>query len=244
MRMIYNSKYPDIDTNISDSQMGARKGKGCKTNIWIINGIIHETLKSKKMKPIRLQIYDYAQMFDSINLEEAISDLYDVGLDDENLVLIHKANKEIHMAVNTPGGLTERQILKNIVLQGDTWGSILASVQVDSIAKDVVKAGIGYMYKDNLPISMLGLVDDLIGVTEAGFKSQQMNVILNLKTAEKGLQFGVKKCKSMIVGKNLKNVINNELLVDGWKETFIDNIETGETDLVDDYIGEIPIYTF
>ena len=63
-------------------QMGARKGKGCKTNIWIINGIIHETLKSKKMKPIRLQIYDYAQMFDSIHLEEAISDLYDVGLDD------------------------------------------------------------------------------------------------------------------------------------------------------------------
>ena len=167
--------------------------------------------------------------------------MYDVGLDDENLVLIHKANKEIHMAVNAPGGLTERQILKNIVLQGDTWGSILASVQVDSIAKDVVKAGIGYMYKDNLPISMLGLVDDLIGVTEAGFKSQQMNVILNVKTAEKGLQFGVKKCKSMIVGKNLKNVINNELLVDGWKETFIDNIETGETDLVDEFIGEIPI---
>ena len=70
------------------------------------------------MKPIRLQIYDYAQMFDSINLEEAISDLYDVGLYDENLALIHKANQEIHMA----GGLTDRQMLKNIVLQGDTWG--------------------------------------------------------------------------------------------------------------------------
>ena len=67
-------------------------------------------------------------------------------------------------------------------------GLILASVQVDSIAKDIVKAGIGYMYKDNLPISMLGLVDDLIEVTEAGFKSQQMNVILNVKTDEKGLQ--------------------------------------------------------
>ena len=127
-------------------------------------------------------------MFDSINLEEAISDLYNVGLDDENLALIHKAIQEIHMAVNTPGGLTDRQIFKNIVLQGDTWGSILASVQVDSIAKDIVKAGIGYMYKDNLPISMLGLVDDLIEVTEAGFKSQQMNVILNVKTDEKGLQ--------------------------------------------------------
>ena len=58
--------------------MGARQGKGCKNNIWIINGIIHEVLKSKNMKPIILQIYDYAQMFDSMDLREAISDIYDV----------------------------------------------------------------------------------------------------------------------------------------------------------------------
>ena len=70
--------------------------------------------------------------------------------------------------------------MKNIVLQGDTFGSILASVQVDSIGKDIVDAGIGYNNKESLPVSMLGLVDDIIGVTEAGFKSQQMNVILNV----------------------------------------------------------------
>ena len=52
---------------------------------------------------------------------------------DDNLVLLHKANKDIHMDVNTPSGLTKRQTLKNVVLQGDTWGSILASVQVDLI---------------------------------------------------------------------------------------------------------------
>ena len=45
MRMIYNSNYDIIDRNISDGQMGARKGKGCRSNIWIINGIIHETLR-------------------------------------------------------------------------------------------------------------------------------------------------------------------------------------------------------
>ena len=62
MRMIYNSKYSLIDKNISDCQMGARKGKVCKTNIWIINGIIHETLHNRNKKAILLQIYDYAQM--------------------------------------------------------------------------------------------------------------------------------------------------------------------------------------
>ena len=192
MRMVYNSKYPIIDKNISDFQMGGRKGKGCRSNIWIINGIIHETLHNKKKKPIVLQIYDYAQMFDSINLQEALSDIYDYGLDDDNLSLIHLANKEVHMSVKTPGGLTDRQVLKNLVLQGDTWGSILASVQVDTIAKDVEEADLGYLYKESLPVSILGLVDDMLGVSEVGFKAQQMNVVLNVKSAEKGLQFGVK----------------------------------------------------
>jgi hypothetical protein len=45
----------------------------------------------------------------------------------------------------------------------------------------------------------------------------------------------------MLIGKNCDNVINNELKVDGWKEEYIDNIENGETDLDDHYIGEVPI---
>jgi hypothetical protein len=51
---------------------------------------------------------------------------------DENLSLVYKANKDIFMAVNTPDGLSECQTIEHIVLQGDTCGSILASVQVDS----------------------------------------------------------------------------------------------------------------
>jgi hypothetical protein len=52
MRLIYNMKYPTIDSNMSDCQMGGRKNKSCKHNIFIINGLIHEVVKSKKMKPI------------------------------------------------------------------------------------------------------------------------------------------------------------------------------------------------
>ena len=65
--------------------MGARKGKGCRSNIWILNGIIHETLKNRNMKPVLLQFYDYKQMFDSTNLKEAISDIYEYGVKDDNL---------------------------------------------------------------------------------------------------------------------------------------------------------------
>ena len=241
MRLIYNSKYDIIDKNMSDSQMGARKGKGCKSNIWMVNGIIHETLRGKNKKPVLFQIYDYAQMFDSMHLEEAINDIYDVGLTDENLALIHKANEKVHMSVKTTGGLTRRQIITDSVLQGDTWGSMLASVQADAIAKDVEKAELGYTYKGSMQISMLGLVDDLIGITEVGYKAQQLNAILNVKSAEKGLQFGTKKCKTMLVGHMKENYTNNELKVDYWKEDMIERVGNEVTEVVDRYMGEIVI---
>ena len=241
MRMIYNSKYDEIDKNISDGQMGARKGKGCKTNIWIINGIIHETLRSKKKNPIVLQIYDFAQMFDSINLQEALNDIFDYGMNDDNLLLIHKANEEVHMAVKTPGGLTDRQIIRNSVLQGDTFGSLLASVQVDTIAKEVEKAGIGYQYKNELAVNILGLVDDLIGISETGVKAQIMNAILNIKAAEKGLQFGTSKCKMMVIGKNKEKVKNDKIFVDGWTEEYSENETSGEIELLEKYIGKVSI---
>ena len=197
---------------MSDCQMGGRKGKGGRNNIFIVNGIIHDVMSSKKKEAVLLQIYDYKQMFDAINLEQAASDIYDVGLNDDNQTLIYEANKEVKMAVNTPNGLSERQNIENVVLQGDTFGSILASVQVDSIGKEVEEMDFSYKYKEALTIGMPGLVDDLIGVTKAGYQAHQMNAVLNVKTAEKRLQFSATKCKSMLVSKNVDTVPSNSLI--------------------------------
>ena len=123
----------------------------CNNNLFILNGIIHESLKSKKS--VVLQYYDYEQMSDSINLRE------------------------------------------------DKFGSLIASVQVDKIGKDCMKAGYHHLYKNVLPIGFLGMVDDIVGITEAGHKASELNAFINIKTAEKTLQFGPSKCKYMIVGK-------------------------------------------
>ena len=50
-------------------------------------------------------------------------------------------------------------------------------------------------------------MDDIIGITDAGYKAQQMNAVLNVKTAEKRLQFGAAKCKSMLVSKKPETVL-------------------------------------
>ena len=153
--------------------------------------------------------------------------------------MMYNANKEVSMAAKSPWGLTNRQTIKDSVLQGDTFGSLLASVQVDTIAKDVEEAGIGYTYKEKLPINILGLVDDIIGVSETGFKAQMMNAILNTKSAEKGLQFGTAKCKVMNIGKQLEYIKNNRIYIDKWSEEYIEDTETGE--LNENYTGKVAI---
>ena len=79
----------------------------------------------------------------------------------------------------------------------------------------------------------LGLVDDIIGITEAGIDTHKMNAFMNVKTAEKTLQFGQTKCKSMLVGKNTENVINNELVVDTWTIGY-----DAEDDIIESYSGQ------
>ena len=150
-------------------------------------------------------------------------------------------NLHCFMAVKTPNGLSERQTVTDIVLQGDTFGSILASVQVDKIGTDCMDAGHYYLYKNILPVGFLGLVDDIVGITESGHEAQMLNSFINVKTADKMLQFGPAKCKSMMVGKNTEKVLNNPLHVDNWKVEYVENKETEDVILVESYEGKVEI---
>ena len=95
MRLLYNTKYKIIDSHMSDSNVGGRKHKSCINHIFVLNGIIHDVLSSKKNIPVTIQIYDYKQMFGSMDLDEAISDLYDSGMKDNSLTLLYNSNKNI-----------------------------------------------------------------------------------------------------------------------------------------------------
>ena len=46
MKLIYNRNYTTIDTNMTESNIGGRKGRGCRNHIFVINGIKHDVLSS------------------------------------------------------------------------------------------------------------------------------------------------------------------------------------------------------
>ena len=227
MKMLYNDNYETLDSSMSDSNVGARRGKNIRNHIFVINGVINEAINNKHKKSIDILIYDYKQCFDSMWLEEALNDLYEAGVKDDNLALIHLANETNKVAVKTPHGLTERKVVDKIVLQGGVFGPIKCSVQVDTIGKECLENEKHlYKYKDTVGIPPLGMVDDLLAVAECGVDSVLLNGYINAKTNIKKLQFGAKKCHKIHIGNNVTKC--PELFIDEWKEKESEELETIE----------------
>ena len=103
--------------------------------------------------------------------------LYNSGVQDDTLHLIYEANKNVTVRVKTSYGLTEEVHLEEVVLQGEVWGPSLAANQVDTFGKEMLNENYSFMYryKGFVPVPVLGQINDVIGVTLAGYKAAQLN---------------------------------------------------------------------
>ena len=125
------------------------------------------------------------------------------------------------------------------VMQGDVFGPILCSNQVDTFGKECLEEGkYIYSYRGEVFIPPLGMVDDLICISECGHQTARMNAFINFKTNSKKLQFGGNKCKKMHVGHTNEDYKCQDLSVDRWSEVEIENDETGEIEMKDLWDGE------
>ena len=57
----------------------------------------------------------------------------------------------------------------------------------DKARVEAGEAGLLYIYKGIVPIPRLGLMNDNLTVSEAGFKAEEVNIFMNENSAEKNL---------------------------------------------------------
>ena len=132
--LIYNEYYETIDQNMSDSNVGGRRERNIRDNLFIVYGIINYVLKENL--EVDLNLYDLAKCFDSMWYEETMNDLWDAGVHDEKFAIIAKMNSKCQIAVKTPVGITDRFELEQIEMQGTKFSNIKCSVQVDTLGRD------------------------------------------------------------------------------------------------------------
>ena len=226
MKLIYQDYYSILDKSMSDSQIGSRKGKNIRNHLWIVHGIISDVLSSKSNNPIDIQILDYKQCFDSLWLKECLNDFYSAGVQDDKFALLYNVNSNVEIAVRTPVGKTSRENISNAITQGDVFGPMFCSKTVDTFGQECLKESrYTYNYRGEVEIPPLSMVDDLLCVSECGFKTIMAHSFLTFKTESKKLQFGAQKCKKLHVGKRKEKFKCQTLKVDQWKEIEISSEE-------------------
>ena len=77
-KLILVYKYDVINSSMSCSNIGARKGRNIRDHLFVINGILNEALQNKN-KNIDVQIVDIEKCFDKMNYTETANDMYEAG---------------------------------------------------------------------------------------------------------------------------------------------------------------------
>ena len=133
-RLLYNDEYEQIDSNLTDCNVGARKRKNIQDNVFVLNAVMNDAVNGIK-KAIDIAIYDVEKCFDSLWLEECINDTYDAGLKNNKLNILYLMNQSTQVEVKVPGGMTDRITISKIVMQGTVWGSLYCTGNMDKLGK-------------------------------------------------------------------------------------------------------------
>ena len=75
-KLVYNDIYDIVESNMSDSNIGARKGRNIRDHLFVIYGIINDIMKNKEQKDKDIQIYDVKKCFDKLWFAETANDFY------------------------------------------------------------------------------------------------------------------------------------------------------------------------
>ena len=63
--LIYSDNYDEIDGNMSDSNVGARRKRNVKDHLLIIHGVINSVIRGNE-ECIDIQVYDLEKAFDAL----------------------------------------------------------------------------------------------------------------------------------------------------------------------------------
>jgi hypothetical protein len=177
---LYFDKFEEIDSKMSNSNIGARKGRNIKDHLFLIYGIINSVIRGNE-PCIDIQIYDLEKAFDALWLEDCMNDVFDTlgKLNrDDKVALLYESNKKNLVAVNTAVGLTDRIPIDKIVQHGGggTWGPCLCSNSVDTMGKKIRDRGIPtYLYQSTVRVLPMAMVDDINAISRCGLESVSLN---------------------------------------------------------------------
>ena len=200
--LIYNDEVMNIDKNLTDANVGARKLRNIRDNIFVMNAVFN-SIPKKPEDALDCQVYDVEKCFDALWLHEVVNCLYNAGLNNDKLPLLFMENNNAQIAVKTHKGLSNRVSIKDIIMQGSLWGSLCCVVLMDKLGKMTYNnPELLYYYKGVVGTPPLQMVDDILALQKCSIRSQKMNAVINTFIELEKLTLSCQKSKNIHIGKS------------------------------------------
>ena len=104
--------------------------------MFVVYSVLNETLHSKHGSCcIDLVFTDVTDCFNSLWTDKTIIDLHANGVENNLLNLIHELSKTANISIKTPVGVTEKERIEDIIMQGETLSSISCTSTMDMISQ-------------------------------------------------------------------------------------------------------------
>ena len=245
-RLTYNDAYYTIDDHITDGNTWARKERSVRDNIFVISAICN-SVQNGNSQNIQVQIMDAEKCFDKLWLQSCINLLYKAGLDDDKLNLLYIENKIAQIAIKVNNKLSMRISVKDVIMQGSVWSSLKCTATMDKLNKTAMSdRSLQYHYKEdpNIPIGVLGFVDDTLGVSKCGKDKIRKNAFINSFMDSQRLTLSKEQYVVLHIGKEKKCLlpcpklkVHNAPMETKNQATYLGNIlssEGGVQDMVEE----------
>ena len=127
---------------------------------------------------------------------------YMTGFQNDKLALLFLENQNAEIAIKPANGISKRESITNVVMQGTVWGSLFCTATMDKLGKlEYSNEDLLYKYKGEVEIPTLGMVDDLLSIRKCSMESVKANAVINGFIESKKLTLSKSKCQRIHICK-------------------------------------------
>ena len=115
---------------------------------------------------------------------------------------MYEETKNALIAIKTASGLTKRESIRNIIMQGSAFRSLICTAVMDKLAKIFYKdESLLYKYKGEVEVPVLGMVDDVLCVAKCSNTAVTTTSTINSFMELNKLKLAANKCGKIHIGK-------------------------------------------
>ena len=116
---------------INEHQCGGQKGCGTIDNMIMMRAVIDNNRRLNRKT--YCYFADAYKCFDKLWLKDCLVELWRAGMREREVYMLYEMNKEAHILIETPVGMTDSITVHEIVKQGTIFGPKLCSVATEKI---------------------------------------------------------------------------------------------------------------